>query len=52
MLGGVSYAKVDDSGLHIVVDGEERVLRVDNVVVCAGQEPLRELQVRPRMFSL
>lgn len=45
MLGGVSYEKVDDEGLHITVDGEARVLEVDNVVVCAGQEPLKDLEV-------
>jgi len=43
MLGGVSYRRIDDAGLHISVDGEERVLDVDNVVICAGQEPSRRL---------
>ncbi|WP_188310255.1 NADPH-dependent 2,4-dienoyl-CoA reductase [Arenimonas fontis] len=43
-LGGVEYLGVDDSGLRIRVEGEERLLPVDHVVVCAGQEPLRELQ--------
>lgn len=43
MLGGVSYERIDDAGLHIVVDGNPQVLNVDNVVVCAGQEPRREL---------
>lgn len=43
MMPGVSYEKIDDQGLHIVVEGEARVLEVDNIVVCAGQEPLREL---------
>jgi 2,4-dienoyl-CoA reductase (NADPH2) len=42
-LGGVSYEKLDDAGLHITVDGEQRVLEVDNVVICAGQEPNRDL---------
>lgn len=46
MLAGVSYEKVDDQGLHITVDGESRILDVDHVVVCAGQEPLKDLQVR------
>lgn len=46
MLGGVSYDKVDDDGLHITVDGEARLLEVDNVIVCAGQEPLKDLEVR------
>ena len=43
MLGGVEYLGVDDAGLRIRVDGAEQLLRVDHVVVCAGQEPRREL---------
>ena len=39
MIPGVTYRKVDDSGLHITVDGADRVLEVDTIVVCAGQEP-------------
>lgn len=42
-LGGVEYLGVDETGLKIRVDGQERLLEVDHVVVCAGQEPLREL---------
>jgi len=42
-LTGVTYERIDDQGLLIVQEGEERLLEVDNVVVCAGQEPLREL---------
>ena len=41
MLGGVEYLKVDDQGLHIRVEGEVRVLEVDTVIVCAGQESVR-----------
>ncbi len=44
MLAGVTYRKIDDAGLHISVNGEERTLAVDNVIICAGQEPQRELQ--------
>ncbi|MCD4498378.1 NADPH-dependent 2,4-dienoyl-CoA reductase [Chromobacterium vaccinii] len=44
MLSGVSYDLIDDAGLHITVKGEQQVLPVDNVVICAGQDPLRELQ--------
>jgi 2,4-dienoyl-CoA reductase (NADPH2) len=44
MLSGVEYRKIDDEGLHIRVDGEERLLEVDDVVICAGQEPRRELE--------
>jgi 2,4-dienoyl-CoA reductase (NADPH2) len=40
---GASYTRVDDDGLHLVVDGEERVLDVDHVVLCAGQESVRGL---------
>jgi 2,4-dienoyl-CoA reductase (NADPH2) len=43
MLGGVEYLKIDDAGLHIRVNGEERLLPVDNVVLCAGQESERGL---------
>ncbi|WP_431475470.1 FAD-dependent oxidoreductase [Massilia eburnea] len=44
MQSGVSYDRIDDAGLHVTVEGQQHVLPVDNVVVCAGQEPLRELQ--------
>ncbi|NII75349.1 2,4-dienoyl-CoA reductase (NADPH2) [Dyella sp. SG562] len=43
MLGGVSYDRLDEAGLHITVGGKPQLLPVDHVVVCAGQEPLREL---------
>ncbi|UPG84916.1 NADPH-dependent 2,4-dienoyl-CoA reductase [Luteibacter aegosomatis] len=43
MLGGVTYRRVDDEGLHVVIDGKPQVLPVDHVVVCAGQEPNRDL---------
>jgi 2,4-dienoyl-CoA reductase (NADPH2) len=43
MLAGVQYERIDDAGLHITVGGERRVLAVDNVVICAGQESLVEL---------
>ncbi|SEO27439.1 2,4-dienoyl-CoA reductase (NADPH2) [Duganella sp. CF517] len=43
MIGGVQYDRIDDHGLHITVGGEQRLLSVDNVVVCAGQDSLTEL---------
>lgn len=43
MLTGCEYLKVDDGGLHIRRDGEEQLLAVDTIVVCAGQESVREL---------
>ena len=43
MMAAVTYEKIDDAGLHITVDGKDRLLEVDTVVICAGQEPRREL---------
>ncbi|WP_122522296.1 NADPH-dependent 2,4-dienoyl-CoA reductase [Pseudomonas viridiflava] len=45
MLNSVQYLKIDDAGLHIRIgeEGEEKLLPVDNIVICAGQDPLREL---------
>jgi 2,4-dienoyl-CoA reductase (NADPH2) len=44
MIAGVTYTHIDDQGLHVEVDGNSRCLEVDNIILCAGQEPLRELQ--------
>ena len=46
MLNSVNYLKIDDEGLHIRIgeNGEPKVLPVDTIILCAGQEPLRELQ--------
>jgi 2,4-dienoyl-CoA reductase (NADPH2) len=38
-MSGVSYARIDDMGLHVVVDGSARVIAADTIVICAGQEP-------------
>lgn len=43
MMGNVSYERIDDEGLHLFVGDEPKTLAVDHVVICAGQEPLREL---------
>jgi 2,4-dienoyl-CoA reductase (NADPH2) len=43
MMPGCSYDKIDDQGLHITVGDKAEILDVDNIVVCAGQDPLREL---------
>lgn len=37
MLSNVEYQKIDDAGLHIKVGTEDRLIEVDNIVVCAGQ---------------
>ena len=43
MLAGVEYDRIDDAGLHVRVDGKPQILDVDTIVICAGQEPQREL---------
>ncbi|MCV2885120.1 NADPH-dependent 2,4-dienoyl-CoA reductase [Aestuariibacter sp. AA17] len=43
MIPAVQYHKIDDDGLHVTVDGEQQIIKVDNIVICAGQEPLRAL---------
>lgn len=42
-ISGATYDRIDDAGLHLVVDGEPRVLEVDHVVLCAGQDSVRDL---------
>jgi 2,4-dienoyl-CoA reductase (NADPH2) len=50
MIPGVTYRKIDDEGLHITVtakraeQGEDKLLPVDTIIICAGQDPMRELQ--------
>lgn len=44
MLTGVNYEKIDDQGLHILIDGEKQILAVDHVVVCSGQHSVRDLE--------
>lgn len=43
-LSGVTYERVDDAGLHIRIGSRARLLAVDAVVVCAGQESVRDLE--------
>ncbi|MFT5897065.1 MAG: 2,4-dienoyl-CoA reductase (NADPH2) [bacterium] len=44
MVNGCEYVKIDDDGLHVEIKGESQILDVDNIIICAGQVPLRELQ--------
>lgn len=44
MVSGCEYVRIDDEGLHLLIEGEPKTLSVDNVVICAGQEPCRDLQ--------
>ncbi|WP_166424654.1 NADPH-dependent 2,4-dienoyl-CoA reductase [Paraglaciecola sp. 20A4] len=43
MMASVEYKKINDEGLHITVNGVAQILDVDTVILCAGQDPLREL---------
>ncbi|WP_404375360.1 FAD-dependent oxidoreductase [Vreelandella aquamarina] len=42
-LTGCEYVRIDDAGLHIRRDGEQQLIAVDSIVVCAGQESVRDL---------
>ena len=44
MIKGVEYRRIDDAGVHIFADGKEALVAADSVIVCAGQDPRRELQ--------
>ena len=52
MLAGVSYERIDDTGLHISIGGKTQCLPVDTVVICAGQEPCRDLETSLRAASI
>ena len=43
MWTGVTYDKIDDAGIHITHQGETKVVDVDSVVLCTGQESVRNL---------
>ena len=43
MIPNVKYKEVNDTGLIIAINGEERTLDVDHVIICAGQQPERSL---------
>ncbi|UOO92764.1 NADPH-dependent 2,4-dienoyl-CoA reductase [Vitreoscilla stercoraria] len=44
MLGGVTYLKIDDAGLHVQIGDQIQVLAADHIIICAGQESNRDLQ--------
>ena len=43
MVPGVTYEEIDDAGLHCLIDGKPTTLEVDTIILCAGQEPLRDV---------
>ncbi len=52
--GGVTYDRIDDDGLHLGTPAGPRLLAVDSIVVCAGQESESALgeQLRVRGFPV
>jgi 2,4-dienoyl-CoA reductase (NADPH2) len=44
VLTGVSYERIDDQGLHVLHEGQPKLLEVDHVILCAGQEPVNALR--------
>lgn len=58
MLSGVKYVRIDDDGLHVIIENQPRVLEVDSVVICTGQielcglfEPLRQAGVSVHLIG-
>lgn len=51
MIAGAIYERIDDTGLHIVLDGAKQRLEVDNIILCTGQEPNRKLHDNLRGIS-
>jgi len=43
MMNGVSYQRIDDDGLHILLDNKPHTIPADTIIICAGQEPQRDL---------
>ncbi|GGG67300.1 NADPH-dependent 2,4-dienoyl-CoA reductase [Salipiger pallidus] len=47
MLSGVTYDRIDDAGLHITRGETSEVIPCDTIVLCAGQDSLRDLAALP-----
>ena len=43
MMNGIDYLRVTDDGLHVLLDNKPELIEVDTIIICAGQEPLRQL---------
>src|SRR5690606_14306161 len=47
-IGAVRYDRIDDAGLHVTLDASSdsptsRVIEADTIVLCTGQESVRDL---------
>ena len=52
MMRGVQYKSVSNEGLWVEVNGHDQLLRVDTIVVCAGQESVKELMPKEAESTL
>src|SRR5581483_9709821 len=43
IMAGVTYERIDDRGLHILIEGVPQLIEADTIVICAGQESNRGL---------
>lgn len=43
MINNVEYLKIDDDGLHISQGAQPMLIEADTIIICAGQDPLRDL---------
>ena len=52
MLRGVQYKAVTNEGLWVEMNGQDQLLRVDTIVVCAGQESVKDLMPQQAQMTL
>ena len=52
MLRGVQYKAVTNEGLWVEMNGQDQLLRVDTIVVCAGQESVKDLMPQEGQATL
>lgn len=43
MVNGADYLKIDNDGLHILLDNKPQIMEADTIIICAGQMPMRDL---------
>jgi 2,4-dienoyl-CoA reductase (NADPH2) len=43
IMAGVIYERIDDRGLHVLVEGVPQLIEADTIVICAGQQSNRGL---------
>ena len=45
-LSGVQYKKITEKGIHLIHNGQDKILELDNVIICAGQLSNSDLYVK------